>query len=135
MRRWYLPFKTIDPHEPGKKKWNVGVEEAHFNRLRHQGHEAPLARLKLVEEVLEGGITSIYQGWLRPGKEDCYVYVGSPDLDYKSLTITTPAPPNMAFLVFILPDGTIKDWTWRPLVDGENRPEGMGDLIWPPNAT
>jgi hypothetical protein len=41
----------------------------------------------------------------------------------------------MFFVVFVLPDGTIDDWAWRPACkDNEELPEGItGEVIWPKN--
>jgi hypothetical protein len=136
MSRWLLSFLGIDPHVP-PSEWEMGLDEGYFRYLQHKGHEKAIARLLLVEQVLNGGTVRIYRGWCRPDKEDCFVYVGYPNVDYKSRTITTPAPPNMAFLVFVLPDGTISDWTWRPLEsEGQHTPQGLtGELIWERSTT
>lgn len=51
--------------------------------------------------------------------------------------IEIPAPPSMFFLVFVLPDGTIDFWNWRPVsqVDSE-APEGVeGELLWQPSKS
>lgn len=136
MARWLLTFQAIDPknHEG---KWAVGITENRYKELQIHGHEKQIARLLLVEEVLTGGTALLYEGWSRPDKDDCFVYEGHPSQDYKNLRIVTPAPPNMVFLVFILPDGTIDDWTWRRLDEnGSGRPQGIqGKLIWPQNPT
>ena len=135
--RWFASFKALDPRTIGNDGlWEVGISERRFKALQHAGHEAPLARLQLVQEVLQGGTDELWEGWSRPGKEeDCYVYVGSPDRDYRSLTIELPAPPGMAFLVFVLKDGTIDEWTWRPLSEDTKKgkhPDGIkGQLLWP----
>ena len=136
MARWILTFDAIDPKSSGGY-WQVGIREDHYHGLQKKGHEAQLARIVLVEQVLKGGTLHLYQGWCRPEKDDCFVYEGRPHRDYKTLRIETPAPPEMVFLVFVLPDGTIDNWTWRPLnKDGGGRPQGItGDLIWPQNQS
>jgi hypothetical protein len=130
MGRWQLTFTTISTRT-SSGVWEVGVHEAHIKWLRNRGHGAPLARLVLVREVLADPL-SVFEGWSRPDKEDCFVYVGDPKYDYHSPSIQTPAPPNFLFLVFILPDGTIDFWTWRARAPGSNNiPEDVkGRLIW-----
>lgn len=130
MGRWQLSFTTISARA-SETVWEVGVHESYIKHLRHHGHESPLARLVLVQEVLAAPL-SIFEGWSRPDKENCYVYVGDPKVDFHSLTIQKPAPPNCLFLVFILPDGTIDLWTWRARAPGStNIPEEVkGRLIW-----
>lgn len=137
MSRWKWSFDAINPCHPQEAKWKTGVDERYYKQLQNSGHEKAIARLLLVERVLNGGTERIYKSWCRPEKEDCFVYVRYPDVDFKSLTISTPPPPNMAFLVFVLPDGTITEWTWRPLSEAErDTPEGVtGELVWPPNKT
>jgi len=137
--RWLYTFQAIDPKD-SSKTWEVGIPEQLFRLLQNKGHEKAIARLVLVHEVLEGGTVELRGGWSRPGKEEgCYVYIGRPARDFKSLSIETPAPKNMAFLVFVLPDGSIDEWTWRLLSEEkgeEDSPEGIkGDVIWPPNKT
>ena len=136
MARWLLEFDAINPTNVDRK-WKTGVQEQHYNQLRHYGHEKAVARLLLVKEVLSGGTTHIYKGWSRQGTDEHFIYAGRPAHDYKSLSIETPAPPNMVFLVFVLDDGTIDDWNWRPLAeDEEDRPQGVtGELIWSQNPS
>ena len=136
MARWQVTFDAIDPRAPDKH-WQTGIPERLVRHIRNHGHEKALARLLLVKEVLEGGTIAIYEGWSRPDKEDCFVYVGAPSRDRRSLTIDTPAPKSMGFLVFVLPDGTIDEWTWRRLdEEGEYRPNGVtGELIWSLNPS
>ena len=114
MARWLLTFHAIDPTALDKR-WKTGIPERLFQHIRNHGHEKAIARLVLVREVLEGGTGALYRGWSRPDKEDSFVYVGRPSRDFKSLSIETPAPKEMGFLVFVLPDGTIDEWTWRQL--------------------
>ena len=130
MGRWYIPFSAIDP-EHTERQWTVGIEEAHYTVLKHHGHEKQIARLMLVKETLDDPIR-IHKGWCRQDKEDSYVYVGKPTHDYRSLTIETPAPPGQLFLVFILPGGTIDEWTWRPVAEKTpETPQGVeGEVIW-----
>ena len=136
MARWLLTFHAIDPAALDKR-WKTGVPERLYRHIQNHGHEKAIARLRLVQEVLEGGTLSLFRGWSRPEKEDCFVYVGLPSRDFKSLTIDTPAPKQMGFLVFVLPDGTIDEWTWRPLdEEGGNQPIGVtGELIWSLNPS
>ncbi|MHC4398390.1 MAG: hypothetical protein ACYTG0_01780 [Planctomycetota bacterium] len=136
MARWLLTFRAIDPNALDKR-WDTGVPERLYRQIQHHGHEKALARLVLVQEVLERDTHSLYGGWSRPDKEDCFVYVGCPNRDFKSLTIETPPPPGMGFLVFVLPDGTIDEWTWRQFdEEGGNRPSGVtGELIWSLNPS
>ena len=136
MARWFIEFEAIDPANVDRR-WKTGIHEWLYRRLQHSGHEKALARLLLVNDVLSGGTTHIYRGWSRRGKDECFVYAGHPGRDFKSLSIETPAPKGMVFLVFILGDGTIDEWTWRPLAeDEEDRPQGVtGELIWSQNPS
>lgn len=131
MSRWQVDFTTLSPFDGFKRTWAVGVLEKYVQCLRHKGHAAPLARLLLVEKTLDQPV-AIIEGWSRPDKDDCYVFIGSPSLDYRSLTIETDAPPNSLFLVFILPDGTIDHWNWRHKAPGSAvLPEDMkGQMVW-----
>jgi hypothetical protein len=131
MARWLLPFRAINPKNLDSS-WEIGVSERHYRYIQNHGHEKQIARLVLVQEVLEGGTVNLYKGWSRPEKEDSFVYEGRPTRDFKSLTIETPAPVGLVFLVFVLPDGEVDEWTWRPLTeDGGKQPDGIkGALIW-----
>jgi len=136
MARWLLSFEAIHPTDPSKY-WETGVPERLYKELQNHGHEKAMARLLLVREVLLEGALHIYGGWCRPDKEDCWVYVGRPNRDLKSLSIETPAPKGMVFLVFVLSDGTIDEWTWRGQAEeGEDKPDGItGELIWSRNPS
>lgn len=136
MARWFFAIEAIDPTDVAQR-WETGIQEQLYRRLQNSGHEKAIARLYLVNDVLSGGTTHIYRGWSRPGMDECFVYVGCPDRDFKSLSIETPPPKGMVFLVFVLKDGTINDWTWRPLAeDEEDRPQGVtGELIWSKNPS
>ena len=131
MGRWYIEFDAVNPNSPDKK-WKTGVLESLYRKIRNCGHEKAIARLLLVREVLDEGAVAIFSGWSRPDRDDCFVYLGHPDHDFKSLSIETPPPLKMGFLVFVLPDGTIDEWTWRSLhEEGDIRPNGVsGELIW-----
>jgi hypothetical protein len=135
MSRWYLTFKAKDPRNL-KGHWETGIHEADFKRIRLFGHASRVARIQLVQYVLEEDTQLIFRGWSRPDKEDCYVYAGRPDRDYRALNIETPPPPEMMFLVFVLPDGIIDDWNWRPSRVQKGMPDGVnGELIWPPTQS
>ena len=134
--RWILTFTAIDPANPDDV-WQVGIPEWLYRQHQRRGNEKALGRVFLVGDVLQGGTAGLRKGWSRPGKDDCYAYNGFPKYDYKSLTIQTPAPKGMTFCVFVLSDGTIDEWAWRPVSEiqqeheGE-RPDGItGELIWP----
>lgn len=133
--RWVITFNAIDPKNPGKS-WRIGIPEGAYRVRQRKGHEAPLARILLIGEVIEGGTDQIYGGWSRPGKDEgCYVYVGYPSCDCPSPQIQLPPVPNHCFCVFVLPDGSIDDWTWRRVITegDDSRPQGVsGELIWPP---
>lgn len=134
--RWVLTFAAINPRMP-ESTWQVGIAERRYRLHQHKGNGKALGRIFLIGEILQGGTAGVRRGWSRPGKDDCFVYWGFPKSDYKSLNITTPAPKGMAFCVFVLDDGTIDEWTWRPVteVEGvEGCPDGVnGELIWPQN--
>ena len=133
MTRWYFTLEAMDPNDTSRQ-WEVGIHRKLYESRQMHGHERSLARIILVHEVLSGNVTYIYSGWSRPDKDDCHVYVGFPDRDHKSSTIDTPAPKGMAFLVFVLPDGTIDEWTWRPIDEQSGKPQGVkGELIWSRN--
>ena len=132
-----IPLTAINPKNP-EEVWDVGISEKLYKFHQNKGNEKAIGRIILVWEVLEGGTEEIRKGWSRPGKdEDCFVYLGRPKRDFKTTKIETPAPPGMAFLVFILTDGTIDEWTWRPLSemeDGGHCPDGVkGEIVWPLN--
>ena len=133
--RWLLEYQAIDPKNPNGGTWTVSIAERRYRVAQNHGHEKEIARILLVQEVLEGGTSLLYEGWSRPEKdENCYVYAGLPKSDYKSLSIQTPAPKKMYFLVFVLNDGTIDHWTWRRVADGANIPNDItGRLLWPEN--
>lgn len=131
MGRWKIHFDTVDPRKVGET-WSVGIRESDLDRLRRTNHECYLARIRCVDEVLNAP-ELVIEGWDRPDRDDCYVYVGRPSRDYRSLSIDVPAPRGQVFLVFVLPDGTIDSWGWRP-VDALDpaRPEDMkGKQAWP----
>ncbi len=138
MARWFLPFSAIDPRN-FSCCWPVGISKKLYKIHQNKGNEKQIARIVLVDEILRPENTiRIYKGWARFGKEDSFVYQGQPSRDYKSLAIETPPPPKMVFLVFILPDGTIDEWTWRSLrPDKENQVNGLAEenLIWSKNLT
>jgi hypothetical protein len=131
MTRWIWTLQARHPGNPDGAHWQVGLDQAHIEHLRSKGHKTLLARLILVEETLKD-TTVIIRGWSRPGKEDCYVYVGKPKHDRRSAVIETPAPPNKVFLVFVLPNGTIDHWTWRDENPEEpGLPQGVtGETLW-----
>ncbi len=136
--RWLLEFEAIDPRNPPDDKWSVGVPEWLYRQQQIHGHEKQSARLWLVADVLQGETRRLYEGWSRPGKDDdCYVYAGRPGRDFKSRTIETSPPKRMVFLIFVLPDGSIDDWTWRPCTDSDaDSPSGVnGRLIWSLNPS
>ena len=133
MSRWFYPFRAMDPANTSKT-WEVGVSERLFRTLQRHGHEPKLARLSLVEEVFND-LTALIEGWCRPEKEDeCYVYVGKPEVDRRSLTVEAPPPKNSLFLVFVTSGGEIDDWNWRPSADDNPElPSGLenGRILWP----
>jgi len=113
------------PSNPSLETWKVGIAESKIRLLRENGDKRRLVRIRLVKEVCEKP-GDIVHGWKRQDKDDCYLYYGSPKSDYRSATIETPAPEGMVFLVFVLPDGTIDDWNWRPASEDDPRiPEGI----------
>jgi hypothetical protein len=128
--QWKLSVDAQSPHNP-TATWRTGFTSRTIDLLISKGHMARLARARLAEEVLQAP-DSIIQRWGRE-KDDCLIYVGTPSRDYRSSTVETPPPHGMLFLVFVLPDGTIDDWSWRPAEAGEpGMPEGMkGKVVWP----
>ncbi len=131
MPRWTVALTTRSPHNPFGDSWSVGIDQGLLAMIVKNGHEQKLARLKCLQEVLSRP-DAIFRGWDRPDRASCFVYAGHPAHDYKTTSIELPPIPKMIFLVFILPDGTIDDWGWRPL-DPERAglPEGItGEIVW-----
>lgn len=130
--RWKIEFDARSPSNPDHETWKVGISPALLDTLQKKGHAVKQARILLVSDVL-ADTREIFQGWSRPDTDDCFVFAGNPGKDYRSPTIEIPPPPNMIFLVFVLGDGTIDDWNWRPLgTEDPSRPEGIeGRRIWP----
>ena len=134
MSRWMHEIEAIDPRNTPvdpEIKWTTGFMRSYFDILQKNGHTKKIARLKLVQEVLNSCTIMIYKGWSRPDTETSFVYVGVPDKDFKNIGIEAPPPPNMVFLTFVFPDGKINDWTWRKS-NNDHIPDGFekGTLIW-----
>lgn len=131
MAKWMVDISAIDPNDTDGERWKIGIHEKFIMTLAKNGHEQKLARLNCVKQVLED-TRLIVQGWSRPDKDECFVYCGLPDKDFKSRTIEVPPPPGMLFLVFVLPDGTIDDWVWRKADSMDiTKPEDInGEIIW-----
>lgn len=137
MSRWKVSFKARSPQDPDGSEWEVGITEEHFERLQKAEHQVALARLILAGRVLESGTIAIYQGWSRPGHDDCCVYVGKPHCDYRQLPtrergmIESTAPAKQLFLVFVRAGGTMDYWNWRPESEIAGVPEEVnGTRIW-----
>ncbi len=130
--RWKPAFDAMHPDGPSVAPWRVGVPESRLRTLTDHGHVTKLYRLALVEQVVSDP-TGIIQGWDRPEMDGCYVYVGRPQVDRRGPGIETSAPSGMLFLVFVLPDGTIDEWNWRPAM--ANEPDWPIDVkgrrVWP----
>jgi hypothetical protein len=131
MARWKLTFPAQLPTDPAAQ-WGCGIHGQKLDILIKASDTVWLARIALIPPVLAEP-RRIIRGWGRD-KTDCWVYVGFPDCDYRSASIQTPPPTGMLFLVFVLNDGTIDHWTWRPICnDDPEMPEGMeGETVWPP---
>jgi hypothetical protein len=130
--RWRIEFEARHPRNPEGEVWKVGIASGLLALLQKQGHAVKQGRILLIEEVL-GETRAIFEGWSRPNTDACFVYAGNPGRDYRGPTIEIPPPPGMMFLVFVLPDGTIDDWNWRKVTEGDpNMPEGIaGSKLWP----
>jgi len=130
--RWRIEFDARHPNSPDQETWKVGIAQSKLEILQKFGHAVNQARILLVRDVLSD-TRKIVQGWSRPDTDDCFVYVGGPGYDCRGSTIQVPPPPGMVFLVFVLPDGTIDDWNWRPVKrEDATMPEGInGSKIWP----
>jgi hypothetical protein len=132
MPDWSIAFDAQHPEDP-TRTWKIGIRKGFLEGLHARGHESRIATARLIQgcvlppEVLIGG-------WGR-GKGDCLVYVGCPGHDFRTLSIECSPPPGRAFLVFVLPDGTIDDWGWREVEkQGVAVPRDMkGTIIWPPH--
>lgn len=129
--RWLFSCDAIDPYDH-VKTWLIGVPEWKLRLLAEKGHAHKLARVGLVKAIATDPI-QIIGGWNRPDKESCLVYVGSPEVDYLGAKIEVPPPPGQFFLAFVLPDGTIDDWAWRPRSEIDDiGPDGIkGKVLWP----
>lgn len=133
MSRWFVSFSARSPQSPDDETWEIGISERKFRMLREKGHDVRLSRIILIEDTLND-TSIVYEGWSRPGKEDCYVYVGTPERDFRGPQIQVPAPPDMLFLVFVMASGEIDYWNWRrKSEDDPSQPEGVegGTIIWP----
>lgn len=130
--RWRIEFDARLPSDPERGTWKVGIAPALLDALRTNSHTVKQMRIMLVEEVLADP-SAIFEGWSRPDTDDCFVYVGRPDRDFRGRGIETPPPVGMLFLVFIFSDGTIDDWNWRKARgDDSDLPEGVnGRKLWP----
>ncbi len=133
MSKWLVDFEAQLP-EDSTKTWTVGVSERKIKLLRSKGHVVKLARAVLLGSVVTSPLV-IGRGWCRYEKEECLVYAGKPPNDYRSQTIEVPSQPGWFFLGFILPDGTIDDWAWRPpCPENPDVPSDItGDILWPTN--
>jgi hypothetical protein len=130
--RWRIEFDARSPRNPDGETWKVGIAPGKVENLLKSGDQRKLFRLQLIETVLADSC-ALFEGWSRPDMDGCYVYAGRPGRDYPRQGIDNPAPVGMVFLVFVLPDGTIDDWSWRP-IDPEDPtiPKGItGKKIWP----
>jgi hypothetical protein len=129
--RWAFSCEAVDPINPNET-WEVGILTWKLELLARNGHLHKLGRAVLVKAVVSDPIC-IIKGWDRPGHESCFVYVGKPNKDYRSATIEVPPPKGQLFVAFVLPDGTVDDWAWRPVSEFDtSRPEGiLGDVLWP----
>lgn len=136
MARLFFTLTSVDPFSESELKTReVGLEKRQIDVLTKNGDKLRLARLKLMEEVLSNPI-AIFQDWKRPEHEDGLCYVGRPEIDYRAIDITVPAPPGMVFMIFVKESGKITDWRWEP-ADSENPDlpekwqERFGKQIWP----
>lgn len=135
---WAINFETIDPRDVAAKTqgqpgfWEVGLPKNKVALLQSKGHIAKLARLKLIEGVLEAPI-AIFGSWSRPNTGGCFVYVGRPKFDHLSMTVEVSAKPGFVFAIFVGEDGSIDEWTWRQSTIGDpDRPDSVeGQLLWP----
>lgn len=127
--KWMFELTAFHPDNEG---WKVGIQPWLVKKLQRRGPKAKFFRMLLVKEVCETPLC-IHKGWDRDGYEEATVYIGKPSKDLHSDTIELPAPPNMLFFVFVLPDGTIDDWQWRICNEGESCGDGIavGKRIWP----
>jgi hypothetical protein len=131
MNSWAHSFDAQSPHDPNMTL-RVGVAKRKLKAMQAAGHMAKLARYLLVQGAMTKP-TMIVKGWSRLDRDGCFVYVAKPSIDYRGNDIEVPPPPGMHFLVFVLPDGKIDDWAWRPASkETEGMPDGVtGEVIWP----
>ena len=129
--QWKVAWAARNPNAP-PPTWKVGIKESKLSLYREKGHETKLARVLLIPEAVANP-AKIIKGWDRPDRDGCYVYVAKPTKNYQSQTIEIPPFPGQFFLVFVLPDGTIDDWTWRPEnpSDPSMPDEIKGEVLWP----
>lgn len=62
MPRWKLEFDAIDPNNL-EGRWKTGIHEKHYNAIRRYGHENKVARIMLVNEVLQNETNHLFRGW------------------------------------------------------------------------
>ena len=128
MGRWFYSFDAC--YHDGSS-WEIGISQKKFRLLQQKGDIVKLSRLALVESVVESPLR-IVQGWGRPNTDNCFAYVGKPSADYRKPGIETPPPKNCLFVVFVLHDGMIDYWGWRPTSsDDSEMPDGIGGkVLW-----
>lgn len=131
--RFRLSLHAIDPKAPDGHRRHVGITHRLVQCLLTNSHTTKLARIALVNFVLDSQNTlRIFGGWCRPGQDDCYVYTGRPEVDYRNAGIEIPPPPGQVFCVFVTAGGEISDWRWAicdPMDEGSPR-DKHGALIW-----
>lgn len=133
MGRWKFPITAQDPRSKSTDDtWTIGVSERLYRTIVAGGHELRHARMALLKDARHPLV--IRQGWTRAGTESCFVYVCTPEVDYRKLIPnieTSSPPPDMSFLIFVLEGGEIDDWNWR-MHDGDptNPNNVTGEIIW-----
>ena len=112
MARWHCEFDARFPHPP-HDLWKVGIQERLVKHLQGRGDKARLARI--IPHYTGGrDISKNAQNlwWLVATSDDCYVYVGKPDRNFRSGQIQTPARP-IVLLGFRLTGGNDRLLVWR----------------------
>lgn len=133
-QNWVLEaFDPLDQTGVGRRQ--VWLAQALIEKVSRGVLTPKFYRIQLIPEVLLNPL-AVFEGWDRPGHDRDFCYVGIPSKDVRSESIEVPAPPGMAFLVFVTARGNVTDWRWEvtdTAIPGypENWRQRFGRKLWP----